>query len=155
MSHHNDHTLLIIILFVLFPGAFVALGFGYILFYLLIGIIYVIYTYFVPIFIVGIIVFVLYALSRKQDTKKISSTSSEAITKQASPAVSEDKSFKTEYEDTSYQDFEGRGDDDQDEETRRLMEEHDLDQDDAEKVQEITEEWGIDEDEAVELLDDL
>jgi hypothetical protein len=41
------------------------------------------------------------------------------------------------------------------EETKRIMEEYDLDKDDAEKVQEITEEWGIDEDEAVELLDDL
>ncbi len=42
-----------------------------------------------------------------------------------------------------------------DEETKRIMEEHDLDEDDAEKVQRITEEWGIDEDEAVELKDDL
>ena len=42
-----------------------------------------------------------------------------------------------------------------DEETKRIMEEYDLDEDDAEKVQEITDEWGIDEDEAVELLDDL
>ena len=42
-----------------------------------------------------------------------------------------------------------------DEETKRIMEEYDLDKDDAEKVQEITEEWGIDEDDAVELIDDL
>ncbi|MEK7664620.1 MAG: hypothetical protein AAB361_00585 [Patescibacteria group bacterium] len=41
------------------------------------------------------------------------------------------------------------------EETKRIMEEYDLDKDDAEKVQEIAEEWGVDEDEAVELLDDL
>ena len=42
-----------------------------------------------------------------------------------------------------------------DEETKRIIEEYDLDKDDAEKVQEIAEELGIDEDEAVELLDDL
>lgn len=42
-----------------------------------------------------------------------------------------------------------------DEETKRIMEEYDLDKDDAEKVQEITDEWGIDEDEAIELLDEL
>lgn len=42
-----------------------------------------------------------------------------------------------------------------DEETRRIVEEHDLDEDDAERVQEIAEDWGIDEDEAAELIDDL
>lgn len=42
-----------------------------------------------------------------------------------------------------------------DEETKRIIEEYDLDADDAERVQEIAEEWGIDEDEAAELLDDL
>jgi len=42
-----------------------------------------------------------------------------------------------------------------DEETKKIMEEYDLDVDDAERVQEIAEEWGIDEDEATELIDDL
>ena len=41
-----------------------------------------------------------------------------------------------------------------DEETKRIMEEHGLDEDDAEKVQEIMEEEGMDEDEAVEILND-
>jgi len=42
-----------------------------------------------------------------------------------------------------------------DEETRRIMEDYDLDEDNAEKLQEIVEEYGIDEDEAAELLNDL
>jgi len=42
-----------------------------------------------------------------------------------------------------------------DEETIRIMEEHDLDEDDAERVQEIAEEWGIDEDEVAEIINDL
>jgi len=42
-----------------------------------------------------------------------------------------------------------------DEETRRIMEDYDLDEDDAEKVQRIIEEEGVNEDEAVELLDNL
>ncbi len=42
-----------------------------------------------------------------------------------------------------------------DEETRRIMEEYDLNEDDAERVQEIAEEWGIDEHEAAQLIDDL
>ena len=42
-----------------------------------------------------------------------------------------------------------------DEETKRIMEEYDLDQEDAEKVQEIAEEWSIDEDDAIEFIDDL
>lgn len=42
-----------------------------------------------------------------------------------------------------------------DEETKRIMEEYDLEEDDAEKVQEIADEWGIDESDAVELIDDL
>jgi len=42
-----------------------------------------------------------------------------------------------------------------DEETIRIMVEHDLEKDDAEKVQEIMEEYDLDEDEAIELMDDL
>jgi len=42
----------------------------------------------------------------------------------------------------------------EDEETRRLMEEHDIDEDKAEKVQELIDE-GLDENDAVELADDL
>ncbi len=154
MSHHNNHLFLIIVLFVLFPGVFVALGIGYVLFYILIGVIYLIYMYFVPIFIVGIIIFILYALSKKQNNKKTLDNTSEAITKQAPLPAGDRKPFNTEYDDIEYHNFE-RGNEEADEETTRLMEEHDLDQDDAEKVQEIAEEWGIDEDEAVELLDDL
>lgn len=42
----------------------------------------------------------------------------------------------------------------EDDETRRLMEEHDIDVDTAEKVQELIND-GLDEDEAVELADEL
>ena len=42
----------------------------------------------------------------------------------------------------------------EDEETRRLMEEHDIDEDEAEKVQELIDE-GLDEDDAVELADEM
>jgi len=42
----------------------------------------------------------------------------------------------------------------EDEETSRLMEEHDIDEDTAEKVQELIDE-GLDEGDAVELADDL
>ncbi len=42
-----------------------------------------------------------------------------------------------------------------DEETLRIMVEHNLEKDDAGKVQEIMEEYDLDEDEAIELMDDL
>lgn len=42
----------------------------------------------------------------------------------------------------------------EDEETRRLMEEHNIDEDIAEKAQELIDE-GLDEDEAVELAEEL
>jgi len=42
-----------------------------------------------------------------------------------------------------------------DEETKRIMEDYELDREDAEKVQRITEEEGLDEEDAVELKDDL
>lgn len=42
----------------------------------------------------------------------------------------------------------------EDEEIRRLMEEHDIDADTAERVQELIDE-GIDEDDAVELVDEI
>jgi len=41
-----------------------------------------------------------------------------------------------------------------DEETKRLMEEHDLDEDIAEQVQELINE-GLDEDEAIEIAENL
>lgn len=41
-----------------------------------------------------------------------------------------------------------------DEEIRRLMEEHDIDEDTAEKAQELIDE-GLDEDEAVEVAEEL
>jgi hypothetical protein len=42
-----------------------------------------------------------------------------------------------------------------DEETKRIMEDHGLEEEEAERVQEIMEEEGLDEDEAVELLGEL
>jgi len=41
-----------------------------------------------------------------------------------------------------------------DEETKRLMEEHDVDEDVAEKAQELIDE-GLDEDEAIEIAEEL
>lgn len=41
-----------------------------------------------------------------------------------------------------------------DEETKRLMKEHDLDEDVAEKAQELIDE-GLDEDEAIEIAEEL
>lgn len=43
----------------------------------------------------------------------------------------------------------------EDEETRRLMEDHDIDAETAEKVQELMDQEGLDEDDAVELVDEL
>ena len=42
----------------------------------------------------------------------------------------------------------------EDEETRRLMKEHEVDQDTAEKAQELIDE-GLDEDEAIEVAEEL
>ena len=42
-----------------------------ILFYILIGIVYLIYMYFWPDFLVGLIIFIIYALSQKQTKKTI------------------------------------------------------------------------------------
>jgi len=42
----------------------------------------------------------------------------------------------------------------EDEETRRLMKDHEVDQDTAEKAQELIDE-GIDEDDAIELAEEL
>ncbi len=42
-----------------------------------------------------------------------------------------------------------------DEEIKRIMEDHGLDEEEAKKAQRIMEEQGIDEDDAVELKDDL
>lgn len=43
----------------------------------------------------------------------------------------------------------------EDEEVRRLMEEHNIDQDMAEKAQELMNNEGIDEDEAIELAEEM
>lgn len=48
----------------------------------------------------------------------------------------------------------GLENDPEDEETARLMEEHDLDEDEAKKVQELIDE-GLDENDAVELADEI
>ena len=43
----------------------------------------------------------------------------------------------------------------EDEETQRLMQDHDIDQDTAEEAQKLMNEEGLDEDEAVELAEDV
>lgn len=43
----------------------------------------------------------------------------------------------------------------EDEEVRRLMDDHGIDADTAEKAQQLIDEEGLDEDEAIELADEL
>lgn len=150
MSHNNDHSLLILILFLLFPEVFIFLGLGYILFYIVIGIGYLIYIFFVPILIIGAIIFIVYAMSKKKNNQKIQVNKSKDAPKQ--PSLPENIKSMNYDADVNRDDFDGP---EVDEEKQRIMEEYDLDEDDAERVQEIAEEWGIDEDEAAELLDDL
>lgn len=45
--------------------------------------------------------------------------------------------------------------DEPEEEVKRLMEEHDIDEDTAEKAQELMDDEGLDEDEAIELADEI
>jgi hypothetical protein len=150
MSHNNNHSLLILILFLLFPEVFIFLGLGYILFYIVAGIAYLIYIFFIPILVIGAIIFMVYALNNKENNKKIKTNTAKDAPKQpALPKNIESTDYDT---DISHDNFNGP---EEDEEKQRIMEEYDLDEDDAERVQEIAEEWGIDEDEAVELIDDL
>jgi len=163
MSHyHNGNNLpLIIILCLLFPGLAMALGAGFIflwilkmLFYVWVVIIYLIYTYFGWIFLVGVVIFVLYALSRKQIPKTTDKKSEDVLPKQTVlPVNSKELPVLEEYIEEDYSWSEKRGGDD--EEIRELMENNDLDRDDAEHVKEIMDENGLDEDEAVELKDEL
>jgi hypothetical protein len=163
MSHyHNGNNLpLIIILCLLFPGLAMALGAGFIflwilkmLFYVLVVIIYLIYTYFWWIFLVGAIVFILYALNKKQ-IPKITDKKQEDVLSEQKVLLSNSKELPVidEYieEDYSWSEKSGR----EDEEIRELMENHDLDRDEAEHVKEIMDENDLDEDDAVELKDDL
>jgi len=159
MSHNNDHSLLILILFLLFPEVFIILGVGYILFYIVAGIAYLIYIFFAPLLVIGTIIFIAYAMKNKKNNKKIqASTAKDAQKKPSLPeniksTNDTEKSLTSAYNtDLNYDNSDGP---EEDEEKQRIMEEYDLDEDDAEKVQEIAEEWGIDEDEAVELIDDL
>jgi predicted membrane protein len=150
MSHNNDHNLLILILFLLFPEVFIILGLGYILFYILAGIAYLIYILFVPLLVIGIIIFIVYALNNKKKSQKIQTNKQKDALKQ--PSLPENIK-STDYDtDLSPDNFNGP---EENEEKQRIMEEYDLDEDDAERVQEIAEEWGIDEDEAAELINDL
>lgn len=43
----------------------------------------------------------------------------------------------------------------EDEETRRLMEEHEIDQETAEEAQKLMDEDGLDEDEAIEIAEEM
>ena len=150
MSHNNDHSLLILILFLLFPEVFIILGLGYILFYMLAGIAYLIYIFFAPLLVIGTVIFIVYAMKNNKNNKKIQGNIAKDAPKQ--PSLPENIK-STDYDtDLSPGSFNGP---EENEEKRRIMEEYDLDEDDAERVQEIAEEWGIDEDEAVELIDDL
>ena len=66
MSHNNNHSLLILILFLLFPEVFIILGLGYILFYIVAGIAYLIYIFFAPLIVIGTIIFIAYAMSNEK-----------------------------------------------------------------------------------------
>ena len=180
MSHHNNgnNFLLILILCILFPGAAMALGIGIILlwalkilFYILIGIAYLIYMYFWPIFIVGLVIFIIYALSKKQSKKTIDKKESKAPSGDTVLMVTDSKPLipKNSHLPPSHDEFVDRDysegnkykggneflDEEDDEDVRELMESHDLDRDDAEHVKEIMDDEGLDEEDAVELKDDL
>lgn len=43
----------------------------------------------------------------------------------------------------------------EDEDIKRLMKDHMVDEDVAEKAQELMEEWGLDEDEAIEFAEEI
>ena len=150
MSHNNGHNLLIFILFLLFPGAFIIWGLGYIIFHIVIGIIYLVFIFFVPLLVIGAIILIARALKNNKKSQKIPANTVKYVPKQpALPENTESIDYDT---DISHDNF---NEPEEDEEKQRIMEEYDLDEDDAEKVQEIAEEWGIDEDEAAELIDDL
>jgi len=152
MSHNDNHNLLILILFLLFPEVFIFLGLGYILFYIVVGIAYLIYIFFVPILVIGAIIFIIYALGNKKNNPKIQTDKPKDTPRPDKSTNTTEKSLALDYNTDSGYDSDGP---EVDEEKQRIMEEYDLDEDDAERVQEIAEEWGIDEDEAAELIDDL
>ena len=150
MSHNNDHSLLVLILFLLFPGAFIIIGIGYILFYILVGTAYFIYIFFLPLLVISVIILIARALKNNKKSKKIPANTARDMPNQpALPENIKSTDYDTDIDDDNFDEPEV------DEEKQRIMEEYDLDEDDAERVQEIAEEWGIDEDEAVELMDDL
>ena len=150
MSRNNDHNLLILILFLLFPEVFIILGVGYILFYIVAGIAYLIYIFFAPLLVIGTIIFIAYAMKNKKNNKKIQTNTAKDVPRQSAlPENIKSTDYDTDISPDNFNEPEV------DEDKQRIMEEYDLDEDDAEKVQEIAEEWGIDEDEAAELIDDL
>ena len=150
MSHNNNHSLLILILFLLFPGAFIIIGLWYILFYTVVGIAYLIYIFFVPLLIIGVIILIARALGNNKKSQKIPANTAKYVPKQSAlPENVKSTDYDTDISPDNFNEPEV------DEDKQRIMEEYDLDEDDAERVQEIAEEWGIDEDEAVELMDDL
>lgn len=163
MSHHNNgnNLPLIIVLCILFPGLATAIGFGFIflwilkmLFYVLVMIIYLIYTYFWWVFLIGAIVFIFYALNKKQTPKTEDKKPEDVLPKQTVlSATSKELPVLDEYieVDYSWSDKSGR----EDKEIHELMETHDLDFDEAEHVKDIMDENDLDEDEAVELKDEL
>jgi hypothetical protein len=150
MSHRNNgnHFLLILLLCLLFPEAAIAFG-----------IFYLIYIYFVPIFIVSVIIFIFYALSRKQIVKVVEKKPEIVLPKQTLlPASKKELPIHTVYSNSSSNEFKHRDYNvgyEEDEDVRELMENHDLDKDTAEHVQEIMDDLGIDEDDAVELADEF
>jgi hypothetical protein len=145
MSHNNNHSLLIFILFLLFPGAFIIIGLWYILFYAVVGIAYLIYIFFVP-----LLILIARTSGNNKKSQKIPTNTAKYLPKQSAPL---ENVKSTDYDaDVSNDNF---NEPEENEEKQRIMEEYDLDEDEAERVQEIAEEWGIDEDEAVELMDDL
>ena len=136
----------------MFPGVFIGWWILEALFYILVVLVYLIYTYFAPIFVVGVIIFVLYSLGRKQTKKIGDKKTQDPLPKQPVFLAPASHSYSSSTEDRD--EYGGSSLLVEDEEVRELMDNHDIDEDTAEKVQELIDE-GLDEDDAIELADEI
>ena len=94
----------------LFPEVFIILGLGYVLFYIVAGIAYLIYIFFIPIIVIGGIIFIVYALSNKKNSQKLQANKPKDAPKQ--PLLSENIK-STDYDtDISPDNFNGPEEDD-------------------------------------------
>ena len=151
----------------MFPGVFIGWWILEALFYVLLVAGYLIYMYFIPIFVVCVVIFIIYALAKNKTKNTINKKPNIVFKQTTVTSVKEDllhtenslESYKKPLRDydltgASLEEYRVLDDGDEDEEEiSELMESHDLDRDDAEHVKEIMDEEGLDEEDAVELKD--